>query len=141
MKRLPGVLFIAAAACATAAAPQTDTRATTAQSQPDDVSQTDQARPIKPEFKFAIDVPRTTTRSSERDWRQQRGTNVIVLPPQWVFKDGALYLDLLGNGALVPVPGGGASGCFDANLRVRIEKLKTAIEAFPARPAPVTPRQ
>jgi hypothetical protein len=66
----------------------------------------------------------------------------VVLPLRWVFKDGALYMDALGNGMLIPVPGGGASGCFDLNLRERMDKLRTSIEAFPPRPqSTTTPRK
>ena len=42
---------------------------------------------------------------------------VKTLPPiesMVVFKDGALYFDFFRNGALIPMIGGGASGCFGA---------------------------
>jgi hypothetical protein len=60
--------------------------------------------------------------------------NLRGLLSQWVFKDGALYIDMLGTGMLIPVPGGGASGCFDLNLQERIVKLRSRIEGFPPPP-------
>ena len=58
---------------------------------------------------------------------------VKCLPPienMIVFKDGAFYFDFFRNGALIPMIGGGASGCFGAvPERLQAEWLKR-------RPAP-----
>ena len=43
----------------------------------------------------------------------------------FVVKDGQVRLSLSPNSPLIPVPGGGGSGCFNVDLHERIEKLKT----------------
>src|SRR5437868_2811406 len=57
----------------------------------------------------------------------------------FVFQDGALYMRLTGGQFLVPVSGGGASGCFSLDLPQRITNLKEftpKLEALePNRPA------
>ena len=42
----------------------------------------------------------------------------------FVFQDGALYMRLPGGQFLVPMSGGGASGCFSLDLPQRITNLK-----------------
>jgi hypothetical protein len=74
--------------------------------------------------------------------RGESDRRTMDLPPAlWVWKDGALYFDIgmFGNERLIPVPGGGASGCFGPILPERIEILRQSIEAFPPRPLPTTP--
>lgn len=56
---------------------------------------------------------------------------VSIIEMKYVVKDGAVYLDIFGNGSLVPVPGGGASGCFSLDLPQRRERLRTYIESLP----------
>jgi hypothetical protein len=36
----------------------------------------------------------------------------LSIPGGFVWKNGALYIETTIGGALIPVPGGGASGCF-----------------------------
>lgn len=131
MKKLIGVLFIAAAACAPAAAQQ-ETKLSNAAAPA--AIQTNQVVAIQPGFKIVIEFPPTRFKTE--------GARRIGFPPEafafshpkWVFKDGALYIDISGSGILVPVPGGGASGCFDLDLQERIVKSRSRIDAFP--PAP-----
>src|SRR5713226_6604829 len=44
-----------------------------------------------------------------------------------VFQDSALYMRVLGGQFLMPVPGGGASGCFTLDLQQRIANLREFI--------------
>lgn len=129
MKKLIGVLFIAAAACVPARAQQ-ENKVSNAGAPA--AVQTSQVVPIKPGFKLVIEFPPTKTEGARRI--QLPPEAVVFSQPQWVFKDGALYIDIFGTGTLIPVPGGGASGCFDLNLEERIVKLRSRIEAFPPRP-------
>lgn len=59
----------------------------------------------------------------------------LSLPPrltissmQWIPEDGGLFI-IFGD-MKIPVPGGGASGCFTQDLSERIEKLKIVVEAI-----------
>ncbi|MEK6321187.1 MAG: hypothetical protein AABN33_05830 [Acidobacteriota bacterium] len=144
MNKLLGVLLIAATACASAAAQQGNKEVAAASTiRARLLAQEDQAVHPTPGFKLAPEFRQTRIPTEgQRRVELPRGA-VVLLPPQWVWKEGALYLDvdLLGNGMLIPVPGGGASGCFGSNLPERIQKLRTSIEAFPPRPAPTTPRK
>jgi hypothetical protein len=131
MKKLIGVLFIAAAASAPATA-QEENKLSNAASPA--AIQTNQVVPIQPGFKFVIEFPPTKfkTEGARRIGFPPEG--FVVTQPQWVFKDGSLYIDIFGTGTLIPVPGGGASGCFDLDLQERIVKLRSRIEAFPPPP-------
>ena len=131
MKKLIGVLFIAAAACAPAAAQQ-ETKLSNAAAPA--AIQTNQVVPIQPGFKIVIEFPPTRFKTE--------GARRIGFPPdavvftetKWVLRDGALYIDISGNGILIPVPGGGASGCFGLDLQDRMAKSRSRIDAFPPMP-------
>lgn len=59
--------------------------------------------------------------------------STVPLPmnaPRFIVKDGAVYLLVFEN-ILVPVAGGGASGCFSVDLSERIERVRSLIEMFP----------
>lgn len=150
MNKLSGILLIAAAACATATAQdgnqQSEVTGPSA-SRARLLAQVDQVVQPAPGFKLVLDFPRDTGFHQTRTTTEGSGRGeafrqtVVLLPTVWLWKDGAVYVDMgmFGNGMLIPVPGGGASGCFESNLPERIEKLRTSIEAFPARPLPATP--
>lgn len=128
MKKLIGLL-IAAAACGPVSAQQNDKPSNAAAPA---AIQTDQVAPIKPGFKLVVELPATKTESARRI--QLPPEAVVFSESKWVFKDGALYIDIPGTGMLIPVPGGGASGCFDLNLEDRIVKQRSRIDAFPPPP-------
>lgn len=143
MNRLVGVLFVTVVGCTPVVAQQSNnpfdaqvTRAVRAARQ----GQEAPAAPsfvFNPTFKWPLELPLSRTSAQQRTQPQPL---IVMPPPAFIIKDGALYIDI-GNRVLVPAPGGGASGCFDRNLHERIEKLKTAIEALPPRPATNPPRQ
>jgi hypothetical protein len=138
MTKLIGVLAITALACASAKAQQPD-KPTDTDVPP--ASQTNRQLVPIPQFKSAIEFPETTskTRGPRSIGNPQAG--LVISETQWVVKDGAAYIDILGTGTLIPLPGGGASGCFNLNLKERIAELRSRIEAFPPRPTAATPRQ
>ena len=47
--------------------------------------------------------------------------------PSFVWVNGGFYT-VLGSGLRIPVPGGGASGCFNLGLSERIEKIDRFVE-------------
>jgi hypothetical protein len=53
----------------------------------------------------------------------------IVPQPGFVVKNSAVYYEMFG-GLLIPLPGGGASGCFNERLRERIDNLRGTIESL-----------
>ncbi|MFY9571395.1 MAG: hypothetical protein WAV20_08360 [Blastocatellia bacterium] len=129
------VLFILAAWAPATAKQET--------SQPDSPTpkQTEQAPSAPPAFSAAGEVPQTRTPAEDRARFERQHPSFVILPPQWVLKEGALYLDVLGNGTLIPVPGGGASGCFGVNSTSRFDPFKPNIEVFPPKPPSVPPRR
>ncbi|MEK6407432.1 MAG: hypothetical protein AABN34_10745 [Acidobacteriota bacterium] len=149
MNSLLGVLLIAAMPCASAAAQQGSAAAQQGNKDVAAVStirarllaQEDQAVHPTPGFKLAPEFSQIRIPTEGQRRVELLLGAVVLLLPQWVWKEGALYLDvgLLGNEMLIPVPGGRASGCFGASLPERIEKLRTSIEAFPPRPLSATP--
>jgi hypothetical protein len=54
-----------------------------------------------------------------------------VIPVGFVVKDGAVYYVAPFSNILLPMPGGGASGCFSANLPTRIDLLRSVILELP----------
>jgi hypothetical protein len=58
---------------------------------------------------------------------------MLVTEPKFIIKDGAVYFSVFDN-VLVPLAGGGASGCFSLDLPERIEKLKNLTKTFPYLP-------
>jgi len=52
----------------------------------------------------------------------------------FVVKDGAVYLTIPASEVLLPMPGGGASGCFGLDLPQRIERLRAYIKSIPLGP-------
>lgn len=140
MNKLLSVLLVAATTSASAAAQQvskdvaaaTTTRATL-------LAQEGQAVHHTPGSKLAREFPQTRIPTEQRRVELPLG-DIVLLPPQWVWKEGALYLDLglFGNEMLIPVPGGVASGCFGPNLPTPVKTVGTNLGAFPSRPLPVT---
>jgi hypothetical protein len=70
-----------------------------------------------PDFTFGQSQP-TLIRSSDQSTKQ-------VGP--FVVMNGAVYMSLLGGQFLVPMSGGGASGCFSLDLPQRITTIKEFI--------------
>ena len=62
--------------------------------------------------------------------KRQRPTASIALP-EYVFKDGAFYMVLAGSNILIPMTGGGASGCFTKGLDQRGQSLKSYVKKLP----------
>jgi hypothetical protein len=56
---------------------------------------------------------------------------------KFVFRDNALYLAIFDGGVLIPVPGGGASGCFRLETPGLLEELK--LLPGPSKPGPAPP--
>ena len=143
MNRLVGVLLVTAVGCTPVVAQQANKQsvaqdAPSAQAfQQGQEASTTQTFVFKLTFKWPVELAQGKTAVQQRTQTQ---LPLVIAPPKFVPKDGALYLDVLGNGILLPVPGGGASGCFNWNLHERIEKLKTVIEALPPSPQPTIPR-
>jgi hypothetical protein len=102
--------------------------------------------------------PQDTTSASKPSVppaRRQQTSSVILTPEmmsanavRFEIKDSKLYFvfpiprpssttpgtfDVVTEGIFIPVPGGGASGCFSDNLEERIRLLKGVIDALPAR--------
>ena len=136
MTKLIGILFLAAAAC---------TSTTAQEAKPPDAplpaaAHTNDGVPTATVFKIAFETEGLNVKP-QRDRRLEfPPPGFVISHPQWVVKDGALYLDF-GSGTLFPVPGGGASGCFDQNLPERIKKVRSRIEAFPPFQWPAIPRR
>jgi hypothetical protein len=51
--------------------------------------------------------------------------------PEYVFKDGAFYMVLPSANVLIPMIGGGASGCFDKDLDRREQTLNGYVKKLP----------
>jgi hypothetical protein len=63
----------------------------------------------------------------------KQATIQLVIPEiEYVFKDSAFYM-VVNENILVPVIGGGASGCFNRDLNEREEKIKALIQRLPKR--------
>lgn len=69
-------------------------------------------------------------------WSQARlqdpatvGRLLVRTEPSFVWSNGALYT-VMGSGLRMPVPGGGASGCFNVGLPERIEKVERFLETL-----------
>jgi hypothetical protein len=143
MNRLVGVLFVTVVGCAPVVAQQSNKQFDAQVTPAVRAARQGQEAPAPPTFvfnptfkwPFELFLSKTSTQQ-----RTQPQVPIVIAPPQFVVKDGALYLDVLGNGILLPVPGGGASGCFNWNLHERIEKLKTVIESLPPSLQPTIPR-
>jgi hypothetical protein len=72
-----------------------------------------------PHFPFHTSEINTRLTSSSGQASKQDGP--------FVFQNGALYMRVPGSQLLMPVSGGGASGCFTLDLLQRIGKLKEFI--------------
>ena len=152
MNKVTGLLLIVAAVCLSARAqgdnrqakepPAPAVRAVSLARQVG-VALPPPTRGLKLVFEFPLATGLFQTRTAtEVPGRGESDRRTVDLPPAlWVWKGGALYFDIgmFGNERLIPVPGGGASGCFGPILPERIEKLRHSIEAFPPRPLPTTP--
>ena len=134
MNRLVGVFLVTAVGCTPAVAQQSNKQLDAQVTPAVRAARQGQEAPaaptfvFNPTFKLPLELPLRKTSTQQRT---RTRLPIVIAPPQFVTKNGALYLDVLGNGILLPVLGGGASGCFTWNLHERIEKLKTVIEALP----------
>ncbi len=140
MNRLVGVLFVTAVWCTSVTAQQANKQSDAQLAPSVSVVKQGQEAPatptfvFKPTFNWPLELPLSKTST-------QQPQRLIVMPQStFVFKDGALYIDV-GNRVLLPAPGGGASGCFNWNLHERIERLRTVIETLPPRPPSTAPRK
>ena len=135
MKRLTGVLIAIVIACDAIGAqngngrlPEAD--AIVVQSSPP--SQQGQAAPtepkfiFKPTFRLPIELQQSGAPTTPSLHEKVMG------PAQFVIRDGALFIDVLGNGTLLPVAGGGASGCFGWDSEKKF-KSPTMVLALPTR--------
>lgn len=61
----------------------------------------------------------------------QVGRPLFAVDPIFIVRDGEVRLSLFQDSLLVPMPGGGASGCFTLDLQERIEKLRKSLQMFP----------
>ncbi len=69
--------------------------------------------------------------TQESPFTRQADGRVQAFDTEFVFKSGALYFKLGVLDVLLPVPGGGASGCFTLDLAQRAEQLRRFIEQLP----------
>lgn len=90
--------------------------------------------PTQLENKYLVySARRPVTRPGVLPMASQRSTHEpdlsqdqFILAPGFVWVNGALYTRLPGDGTLIPVPGGGASGCFAGlELTSRTFRMKT----------------
>lgn len=72
---------------------------------------------------FQLSAPDFTFGQSQPTLIRASGQSTKQVGP-FVVMNGAVYMRLLGDQFLVPVSGGGASGCFSLNLPQRITNLK-----------------
>ncbi|MCI0490920.1 MAG: hypothetical protein L0229_30375 [Blastocatellia bacterium] len=131
MKHKIGVLLLIATVCATASAQQKGEKGE-APSTPGKVQPANASHNVVIELDEAIKAYLIANKSLLGDPSSVQGQQGIAAP-KFVFKDGAFYLTVFGDGVLVPMVGGGASGCFSFDLANRIEDLKKLIETFPPR--------
>ncbi|HJZ68678.1 MAG TPA: hypothetical protein VKF81_11195 [Blastocatellia bacterium] len=137
MNRTVGVLLVILVVCDAVAAQQ-EIRPSTQSSQATEKEQATPARPtfiFKPTFRLQIEL----AQSQARDVQLQQ--TIVIGPPQFVIKDQALFLDVLGNGVLIPVPGGGASGCFGWDSEKKFYELRQTFQGLPARGQSTTATQ
>ena len=76
------------------------------------------------------------------NYRQDKSDIILGMPDggrpstsstPFVIVDGAVYISMPVSGVLVPMSGGGASGCFTLDLPQRIKNLRKLTEEFPPR--------
>lgn len=93
----------------------------------------EQSTPVKPAFIFkpTFRLQIEQAHNVARDVQPQQ--TIAIGPPQFVIRDQALYLDVTGNGALIPVPGGGASGCFGWDSEKKFYELRQTFQGLPVR--------
>jgi hypothetical protein len=125
MNRTINILFVVLVACnAVGAQRQSETSSLPGQS-----SEQPPAHFIfKPTYRLQIEQAQNETRAT------QPQPTISIAPPRFVIKNGALFLDFTGNGALIPVPGGGASGCFGWDSEKKFYELSPTFTV--ARPNP-----
>jgi hypothetical protein len=116
MKRLIGSLLLVLTLCAAVAAQKdNDTK--------NDATDKTRAQRFAPSslgiFRDFGGKPNQTRSNIEK-----LGDYVSLDEVQFVVKDGAVYFGMPGSGVLVPMSGGGASGCFTRDLPQRIERLR-----------------
>jgi hypothetical protein len=108
MTRLVAVMFIAAAVSISALAQQPASSVNKAE------ETASPAQRMRDAF-LRLDSSAISSQLSKREMR-------------YVFENGGFYL-VFGD-MRIPVPGGGASGCFNSDLGQRIENLEAFIEAL-----------
>lgn len=127
MTKLIGVLLVLVAACVSAAAQQENRVSSDAVPA---ATKTNQVAGIQPQVRSVIESPDTPFKIKDPRRVSVPPAGSVIAETKWVFKDGAVYIDILGTGSLIPLPGGGASGCFKLDLEERIAKLRPTVEAL-----------
>lgn len=96
---------------------------------------------LRPQTPVPTGVPASNTPPDGASFRllmphftlgQSQINNLTILPAgqstkresPFVVRNGAVYMTVLSGGYLIPIPGGGASGCFSLDLPQRITDLK-----------------
>jgi hypothetical protein len=128
MKQQIGSLVLVFAFCATVPAQRNDGAKNETTDQP-----TPQASVQAPLINYRVFPLKQDQTGSNTE---KRNHPVSIIQMKYVVNDGALYLDIFGNGTLIPVPGGGASGCFSLDLPQRRERLRNYIESLPQEKPP-----
>lgn len=126
MKRLFGLVILTAVGSISATAQS----ATVQQPAPAAASQSNPPAPKQP-FAATIGADRIIVFDSDK--LEDVLKRMLTLDGFRVFNDnGRIYVAFtLGGGVMVPMVGGGASGCWSDNLPERIDKLKRYIEMLP----------
>lgn len=84
---------------------------------------------IKPFVSMANSFASKNSQSKPKTNRQTPSVSIAL--PDYVYKDGAFYMVLAGSNVLIPMSGGGASGCFTKDLDQRSNKLKDYTKKLP----------
>ncbi len=87
-----------------------------------------EAFPVSRIFRLTITIDKRVTSSH----LEQPSIPLFTSDPKFIVKDGAVHLSIFHDGLLIPVPGGGTSGCFSLNLLQRDEKPRKFFQIFPS---------
>ena len=134
MKRAFGAIFLSALiAVSVSSAEQNiafaDDRATTLDTVKERLSNPQPPADIKPVVSMASSIATANGQNKPKADRQTPSVSIAL--PDYVFKDGAFYMVLAGSNVLIPMSGGGASGCFTKDLDQRENKLKDYTKKLP----------
>jgi hypothetical protein len=126
MNRLMLAAVILLSGCAVASAQQSDQKPLPSVASVETENQ-------NPSYRPALGVP---TPALSVKWPQARlqdqatiGRLLVRSEPSFVWTNGALY-NVMWSGLRIPVPGGGASGCFTLDLPERIAKVERFVETL-----------